>query len=304
MTQPIKQLVELATIWWRQSRIAKVLDKTNGDIQRLEREVDRFGRVLNSCDIEINDYEGRKNNNLNVETAAIEVDADVKEEIIFETIKPEIKYKGEIQQKSRVVVHKPAEGDAPESISIKKPDSPKGEPATNEDENSANNGTSKSDPDASRHARMLKAGFVWLVVLSCAIIVVAVVVPLSFTDSAKDNDGIIDELHQVIEEKDAIIDDQADRISELKEIDSTSGEIPSAAQQSAPDDGTDIDSEDVVSLKRYTVKAGDTLFSICEDNNLDYAENAQFIQNANGIENPNIIFAGQVIYLPKQKLYQ
>ena len=112
MTQPIKQFVDLATICWRQSRIVKLLDKSNSDIQRLEREVDRFGRVLKSCDIEINDYEGRKNNNLNIETASIELDSTVKDEIIFETITPEIKYKGEIQKKSRVVVHKPIKGNA------------------------------------------------------------------------------------------------------------------------------------------------------------------------------------------------
>lgn len=51
-------------------------------------------------------------------------------------------------------------------------------------------------------------------------------------------------------------------------------------------------------LVRYTVTAGDSLYKICEDHNIDYESNIRFILSINEIDNPNHIQAGQSIILP------
>lgn len=48
----------------------------------------------------------------------------------------------------------------------------------------------------------------------------------------------------------------------------------------------------------YEVKVGDTLLSICNENNIDYESNYRIILAINGIEDENHIYAGQVILLP------
>ena len=56
--------------------------------------------------------------------------------------------------------------------------------------------------------------------------------------------------------------------------------------------------EDVVSFRRYTVEAGDSLYTICQKHELDYGENIQLILSINGIDNPDHLYPGQKLLLP------
>lgn len=58
--------------------------------------------------------------------------------------------------------------------------------------------------------------------------------------------------------------------------------------------------EKPVRFKVHTVKVGDTLMKICEDNQLDYQAMKNIIVSLNGIENPDSIFVGQALLLPIQ----
>jgi proteasome lid subunit RPN8/RPN11 len=53
-----------------------------------------------------------------------------------------------------------------------------------------------------------------------------------------------------------------------------------------------------VVFKKYVVKSGDTLYSICKNNSLDFNANIGIIKSINGIENENSINVGQIILLP------
>ena len=48
----------------------------------------------------------------------------------------------------------------------------------------------------------------------------------------------------------------------------------------------------------YKVEAGDSLYAICAENNLDYASTYRIILAINGIQDPNQIYVGQTILLP------
>lgn len=49
----------------------------------------------------------------------------------------------------------------------------------------------------------------------------------------------------------------------------------------------------------YTVKAGETLEQICQQNNIDFLANKNIILAINGIQNSNVIRVGQTVILPK-----
>jgi LysM repeat protein/proteasome lid subunit RPN8/RPN11 len=55
---------------------------------------------------------------------------------------------------------------------------------------------------------------------------------------------------------------------------------------------------EVVTFKKYTVVAGDSLSKICAVNNLDYNANIKIIMAINGIKDANQIYTGQTILLP------
>ncbi|MBN1046982.1 LysM peptidoglycan-binding domain-containing protein [Clostridium botulinum] len=55
---------------------------------------------------------------------------------------------------------------------------------------------------------------------------------------------------------------------------------------------------DIVKLKVYTIKEGDTLNEICKKNNIEYAKNKSAILKINDIENEDEIYFGQTLYLP------
>lgn len=49
----------------------------------------------------------------------------------------------------------------------------------------------------------------------------------------------------------------------------------------------------------YTVKAGESLEQICQQNNIDFSANKNIILAMNGIQNSNVIRIGQTVILPK-----
>lgn len=49
----------------------------------------------------------------------------------------------------------------------------------------------------------------------------------------------------------------------------------------------------------YTVKAGESLEQICQQNNIDFSANKNIILAMNGIQNSNVIRVGQTVILPK-----
>lgn len=56
--------------------------------------------------------------------------------------------------------------------------------------------------------------------------------------------------------------------------------------------------EGIVKFKEYKVIAGDTLESICKENNLDYTTNITTITTINSISDANVIYVGQTLLLP------
>ncbi len=49
---------------------------------------------------------------------------------------------------------------------------------------------------------------------------------------------------------------------------------------------------------KYRVKSGDSLYSICKKNNLDFNSNLNIIKSINGISDANSIITGQILLLP------
>ncbi|NLC97247.1 MAG: LysM peptidoglycan-binding domain-containing protein [Erysipelotrichaceae bacterium] len=313
MGESTNKIIELATINWRQSRIIKKLDDSSSEVKRLTREIDRLSRVLTSYDVEINDYEGRKNNNLNVETASIEESSMVKDEIIFETISPEIKYKGIILKKSRVVVHKPIEdmsSDTNKPLFIKNDNdlqilekSSKDNQQSNQNINDIQETKSSSKKVEENKVNSRNIIFItWLVIIS--IISVAGII-LSLKNGSKNLDYIHYEMENIISENNRIINEYKERIIELKEINS---QLREKTDQNINDIQIDNNSsnsdenikDNVIKFRKYIVQDGDSLYNICKSNNIDYEEYLQIVVNINGIKNPNKIFNGQVLLLPVQ----
>ena len=58
-------------------------------------------------------------------------------------------------------------------------------------------------------------------------------------------------------------------------------------------------SDDELKLVKYVVKEGDSLWSICVENDLDYASVKNMLIGFNCITDENNIFLGQTIYIPK-----
>lgn len=78
---------------------------------------------------------------------------------------------------------------------------------------------------------------------------------------------------------------------ESKDIEFGATESDEPLQKSPSIDGR-------VYFTAYKVEAGDSLYAICAENNLDYASTYRIILAINGIQNPNQIYVGQTILLP------
>lgn len=118
-------------------------------------------------------------------------------------------------------------------------------------------------------------------ILSAALVGLAI---FAFSINGKYNDQL-----KAQEEIVSVMNDQSNTIKNLQ--DKLSETVPS-------EDGSITISNDGIEFKAYTVVKGDSLFSICEENNIDYSANINVILGVNGIDNPSHIDVGQTILLP------
>lgn len=123
-------------------------------------------------------------------------------------------------------------------------------------------------------------------------------------------------LEEQMEDQRALIAQQAQEIASVRDaVDQISYEIEedtdvirndekaeNEMQQNAetvePVDTKEDTVEGQVIFKTYTVRAGDTLLTICDANGLDYAAAYRIILSVNGIEDADRIYVGQTILLP------
>lgn len=281
---------EIALAWWRQKKLLDGSTDNPQDARRLSREVDRLGRNVEMLGVVVRDYTGRPYGNLNVEAVAIEPDPAVETETIHETISPEIQYKGEVIQKSRVVVHKPGSAPAPapahaevtcldENASAQLPhmDNPEPDKATAEQNGTADNVSEDRDFAAQKSERplllYLLAGVSVALCAACLLLLIYLKPALLFRFDQ------IDSSIQKIEDSSAVQND--------------------AAVVNGSNDEQKSDAEEVeLTLIEYEVKPGDTLYEICDAQGIDYGQYAQLICRLNGLSSPDSIIAGETLVLP------
>ena len=239
----------------------------------------------------VRDYTGRPYGNLNVEAVAIEPDPAVETETIHETISPEIQYKGEVIQKSRVVVHKPGPAPAPahaevtrldENASAQLPhvDNPEQDKVTAEQNGAADNVSEDRDFAAQKSERPLPlyllAGVSVALCAACLLLLIYL--------------------------KPALLSrfDQID--SSIQKIEGSSAVQNDAAVVNSSNDEQKSDAEEIeLTLIEYEVKPGDTLYEICDAQGIDYGQYAQLICQLNGLSSPDSIIAGETLVLPINK---
>ncbi len=89
----------------------------------------------------------------------------------------------------------------------------------------------------------------------------------------------------------AVVSRQSDEIDDLKN--NTAAAEGTAEKETVP-------LKPGVSFVKYTVKAGDSLSTICRENGIDLRTNLGIIQSINGLKDVNSIFIGQVLLLPQE----
>lgn len=274
---------EIALAWWRQKKLADTQTDGIPDTRRMSREIDRLGRSIEALGIVVRDYTGRPYGNLNVEAVAIEPDSSVESETIFETISPEIVYKGEVVQRSRVVVHKPGSKQSAENEAEKheeRPDIPssasdqeKKEVATEQEDAVASN--AKDGVPASQEKSGLSLTLV-LAGISAALCAACLIVLLCFRPT----------LFERFDRIDSAIQEMDDNLTAREE-----------ASVADDNDEEQAYGGEIV-LIEYEVKPGDTLFEICESQGIDYDGYVELICRLNGLGSPDSIIAGETLVLP------
>lgn len=83
-----------------------------------------------------------------------------------------------------------------------------------------------------------------------------------------------------------------------EEIRALRASLPQTDGEATPEQTTDETDALTITFRPYTVQAGDTLISICQNEGIDYAEHYRIILGVNGITNPNRISEGQTLLLP------
>lgn len=274
---------EIALAWWRQKKLIDTQDDGIQDMNRLGREVDRLGRCVEMLGVTVRDYTGRPYGNLNVEAVAIEPDASVENETIFETISPEIVYKGEVIQRSRVVVHKPdpklavkneSEQHGGKSIDRSSCDVTKEEETVSEQEDFATSNIER-DPQTlwGKCIPSLLIAFAGISVVLCAacLIILFCIRPIML--------------------------ERFDRIDmAIQHVDDDLVALEESSTAGANDNERVYDTELV--LIEYEVMSGDTLLEICKSQGIDYESHVQLICRLNGLVSPDSIVAGETLVLP------
>ncbi|MEE0265824.1 MAG: LysM peptidoglycan-binding domain-containing protein [Acutalibacteraceae bacterium] len=152
---------------------------------------------------------------------------------------------------------------------------------------------------------------------------VCLLLGLSLIYLKKDLQQSLNDMSILIDEQKETIDKQSEEITNLQQY-VTNEKIDTAddttADTSIEDEGIESDKiwlenknsvldrlngflekndlENLVAFTVYTIQPGDSLLSICVDNEIDYRANCDIILAINGIENANEILAGQNILLP------
>jgi hypothetical protein len=108
ITDGDKQIIQFSNYFWQLTQVIENNDLKDEDRIKNKREIERTYRYLKSLNIELNDYSGRKFNNLNLDVLTQEPNPTLKEPIVFKTIHPEIRVKGIIVQKSKVIIQVPS----------------------------------------------------------------------------------------------------------------------------------------------------------------------------------------------------
>ncbi|WP_102371454.1 LysM peptidoglycan-binding domain-containing protein [Enorma phocaeensis] len=274
---------EIALAWWRQNKLRATQADDKQDMNRLGREIDRLGRCVEKLGVKVCDYTGRPYGNLNVEAVAIEPDPTVESETIFETISPEIVYKGEVVQRSRVVVHKPGpklsvenedEGHDGRPICSPSIDGPRGEEAISERDDAVA-GKYEDGAHIPQEKRVPNLPLI-LASASVALCAACLIALLCLWP---------------------ILLERFDRIDLA--IQSVDDDLPVQEETSIADvDDGEQAYRRGLSLIEYEVKPGDTLLEICESQEIDYGSYARLICRLNDLASPDSITAGEILILP------
>lgn len=273
---------EIALAWWRQNKLRATQADDKQDMNRLGREIDRLGRCVEKLGVKVCDYTGRPYGNLNVEAVAIEPDPSVESETIFETISPEIVYKGEVVQRSRVVVHKPGpklsvenedEGHDGRPICSPSIDGPRGEEAISERDDAVA-GKYEDGAHIPQEKRVPNLPLI-LASASVALCAACLIALLCLRPILLERFDRIDLAIQSIDDDPAVQEEAS--ITDV-------------------DDGEQIPSRGL-SLIEYEVKPGDTLLEICESQEIDYDSYVRLICQLNDLASPDSIVAGETLVL-------
>lgn len=285
-----QEKINLATTWWRQNKAIESLSCPAGEANKLKREVERLHRLISQINVEVLDYTGRRYNNLNVDVLSIEPDPNIEVETIQETVQPEIRIDGRTVQKARVVVHKPSH----EGVSVPKFQPANQQAAENEPkanaESSGQNHEVVPNPDqvptsACTEHKPKRPSFAAVMLASCLALL------LGFSAAT-----IILHCFQ-LQSLTRIEAQTAENASQII-VESNSTNVGKGQEQHTGGQSGNWDGTSLV-LVPHTVQQGETLESICTENGLDYPSNRVLITSINALKNPDLIMAGQVIYIPQ-----
>lgn len=113
------------------------------------------------------------------------------------------------------------------------------------------------------------------------------------TEIAKEKE----ELSEKLQERDNLVEQlkQNDNSSKTASSDNAAEDTTTTTNAGQPNSA---DTDNVVKMKKYIIQNGDTLNTICENNNINYLKYKAKILKINGIENENKIIAGEILYWP------
>lgn len=102
-----KAIIDIINLYWNYRQLTLNIDIPDALKAKLSRENDRMIRYIKNLNLEVNDYQNRVYNNMNLDILSIEVNNDLKERIIIKTIEPEIRHNNIIIQRSKVILAGP-----------------------------------------------------------------------------------------------------------------------------------------------------------------------------------------------------
>lgn len=140
----------------------------------------------------------------------------------------------------------------------------------------------KSDKNSKPAPSQNIGSLITTIILSLAIVILGITV-INQASSIKHFSAEQTELKTIVSE-------QAEEIASLQN--QASNPFNNSVDTSTEEKLNDVD------FIKYEVKSGDSLYSICEEHNLDVSSNLGIIKAINGLENEDSLFVGQVLLLP------